>query len=350
MSRFFFQRRNQRTERGSLAIVMPAAILLGVVALGMLAMDITHNITVRSELQSATDAAALAGAQDLVTSQMSSQSYNAAVQDALAVGQQNTADGRPVSNTSQNTTVTAQAMPDLLPNQATVQVDAQMTISNMFAKLVNHPSDPVTVQSKALASGSITGAWGNQLFPLAVSIDTTKGHTQPVYQNQIGDTITFDINSQQYKNAAFTSFTIHPASAEYIKNAIDQMLGLAPMVPGYVPAVNIGDSLYLNNGVDGQKRLADGAPYTALTNGAVLYLPVMQGDPPYNQTRQCVGFVAVKVTDVQKNQSGGLVEKITVKLIKGLMKGTPGLITSTNNSSLNSGLQSLSAGTVQLSQ
>ena len=75
-------------------------------------------------------------------------------------------------------------------------------------------------------------------------------------------------------------------------------------------------------------------------------LPVMMGDPPYNQGRKCVGFITVKVTEIHKNGAGGQVERITAKIVKGVTKGRGGKPTQAGNK--NPQMENISAGTVKL--
>ena len=334
---------NIRNQKGSLSVLMPAAILVAVIGIGMFALDISHNITVRSEMQNGADAAALAGAQDLIDPKTESQ----CPVDALQVASSNIADGRGMSNTSDRTTVMANYMMDSSNNSGTCNVDATMTIDNMFAKLIGHHSDDISVKSAAIGYSSIDKIDPDQMFPMAVSLDTTNGGRQPLWKAKIGDTVTFDINSQQFKNAAFTSFSKPNPNANWLNQVIDQMLGFSPK-NGSVPAMEIGENLNLINGVAGQKKLADGQYLSRLKEIKELALPVMLGDPPYNQSRKFVGVITVQITNITTNQSGGQVETFTAKLVKGLVKGRGGKTNGTNNSAQNKGMDDISAGTVKL--
>jgi Flp pilus assembly protein TadG len=336
-----------KSQRGSIVALIPALILIIVIGVGAFAIDTTHNMTVRSELQNATDAAALAGARDLIDVK----TENTADSTALDVASQNKADGKDVSNTTRGVTVTSQCSSwDTSNNSATCTVDAQQTIGNVFAKLFGHATDNVNTHSVAIAYRSITGIAPNYGFPMMVSIDTTNGNPKPINQLNIGDSFDIFINSQQWKNAAWTSFKMQNTNANWLKTAMEMGLGLQPMQDGIFTGIDVGDNASLANGVEGQKALAGGEELSALTaEGMNVTIPVMSGDPPYNQDRQVVGFITIHVTGVDINKSGGQVEILHAKLVKGTTKGTGGLPkVSTNNN--NNALQNISTGTVQLIQ
>jgi hypothetical protein len=75
----------------------------------------------------------------------------------------------------------------------------------------------------------------------------------------------------------------------------------------------------------------------------------MSGEPPYNQERNVVGFVTIKVNGVKINQSGGAVEVINTTLVKGLSRGEGGIPRS-GNSNLDQAMKELSPGVVRLIQ
>lgn len=332
-----------RTKTGSLNVFFPAAILIAIVGIGAFAMDISHNVTVRTELQSATDAAALAGARDL----LEDRTLANADATALDVAEQNTADGQPVSNNTQGTQVFSTSDFDRPNLTGTVDVNAERNISNLFAKLFGHKTDPVTTHSKAQCWRSITGVKPNYMFPLTVSIDTMQGLPKPIYQMSIGDQFNMEINSQQWKNAAFTSFTIPNPNANFITDAVEMLLGMKPMQNNYIPGINTGDQMSMINGVAAQKQLAKGSYLQPLTDpNRTIIIPVMKGEPPYNQNRAVAGFITVKIKSIKINNQGQ-VETITATLAKGVTKGTGGEITG-NGTAIDNGLENISAGTVQL--
>ncbi len=346
----FVQQPGQRNARGSLGALLLASLLLITVALGALAVDFAHMLAVRNELQNATDAGALSGAQDLWTD------VSSATSDAYTVTGYNRADGRIVANQSPGTAVNVTVTPPVgFSGPGTVQVDATMQTSNLFASFFGRPTETISVTSIAGTTGNLFQLYADQAFPLAVSLDAVPRSNNvdgtPLNQCKIGDTVQFYINSQQVKNAAFTSFTVQPASASYIQSAVEQALGLAPVIPGFVPAIAIGDQINVNNGVIGQKKLAKGAELQALLDPSrpVLTVPVVTGDPALNQSRPVVGFVGLRVTGVTLGNGGGVVETITAVLERPQVKGMSGPPLDIAGGGLNgTALNNLVLGPVQL--
>jgi hypothetical protein len=230
-------------------------------------------------------------------------------------------------------------------------VDAQQKIGNVFAKIFGHASDNINTHSQAIAYRSVTGINPNTGFPLIVSVDTTNGNSKPLYKLGLGDSFDIYINSQQYKNAAWTSFLNKNTNADWLKNAMQMGLGLSPMQSGVFTGIDVGQEASMGNGVMAQKALAGGSELNALIDpDAQFVIPVMTGDPPYNQSRTVVGFVTIKVTGVEINKSGGEVEVLHAKLVKGVVKGTGGLPEVSGKTPIDSALKELSPGTTQLVQ
>lgn len=333
-----------RSQSGSVSVLLPLAILLSVVGIGAFAMDISHNVTVRTELQNASDAAALAGARDM----LESTTQNNAENSALQVAEDNFANGKPVSNSSDRTNVTAQCAQSNVKSQYNCIVSADTQIDNTFGKVFGHNSDDIATKSSALAARSIIGVGPNTAFPLAVSVDTTNGGQVPLYTRKLGDEIRLEINSQQFKNAAWTSLSLPNTNASWLNAAIDGLLGIGGPATN-IPAAEIGDDLNLTNGVASQKDLAKAPRLGALKDRHNLVIPLMAGDPPYNQSRKLVGFITVDIKDVIVNQNGGEVETIVAVLRKGIInRATPGEIKSTDSTTVNNGLTGISPGTVKL--
>src|SRR4030095_586209 len=141
-----------RKQTGSLGGLAFSAALIAILGLGAVALDMSHVSAVRSELQNASDAAALAGAQAFVQGEGENAEAN-----ALDVAENNSADGRPVSNESPETEVTVQATPALVPGEANiVRVDSSVTIHHMLASIFGRPTDTISVRSRAGAYHSVT--------------------------------------------------------------------------------------------------------------------------------------------------------------------------------------------------
>jgi hypothetical protein len=337
---------SKRRQSGLLVYILPAVILMVGAGLAALGTDIAHGVDCRSELQNATDAGALSGAQDLFIPNNNAQ----AISDALSTASLNTADGRSVSKNSPNTTVSANI---LNPANANIlgqcQCNASMQVQNYFAKMFGMYNQTVNTTSTATAYKSLTAVDPGILFPLAVSIDTLKGHTVPLYQNKVGDTVTFNIESQQVDNSAWTSLSVAHPNANWIDQAIDSALGIN-FVPGLIPGVSIGDQIGLMNGVAGTKDLSGSNPENSALLSQIVCLPVIQGDSPYNQTTPLIGWITVQITKVTKNMGKGKVLQFTATIVKGIEKGTPGQIVTGGNSQITSALNALSPGTVELTQ
>ncbi|MBI4533790.1 MAG: hypothetical protein HY711_07560 [Candidatus Melainabacteria bacterium] len=344
---FFLKLQVSRAPKGSLGAVLFGIVLFAILGIGAFALDFAHVLTVQSELQNATDAAALAGAQDLTTN------FDNVVPRALQVASSNRADGKAVSNQSPGAIITVNPIPPNLPlDTGSVTVTASMSIRHMLAPIFGRTVDTLVSQSTAGSSGSLNRLGSNQAFPLAVSLDAVPRNNnidgQPLYSRQLGDTVDFYINSQQVKNASFTSFTECSSNANYIKGAVAQSLGLEPVQPGFIPSIQVGDSININNGVVGQKHLARSPQFEALTSQPILILPVITGTPPYNQSRQVVGFIGVRVTTVTINQSGGEVETITGTLVRQLARGRGGPTGQTGSPVADAALLDLSASPLRL--
>jgi hypothetical protein len=336
-----------RKQQGSVAALLPLAILLAVVAIGAFAVDVSHNVTVRSELQNATDAAALAGA----TEMLKPETENNADFSALQVAEANEADGKPVSNSTPGREITVQPGSwDSSTNSATFDADAECTINNVFARIFGHPTDQLKTHSRAQVWRSIVGIPPNSGFPIIVSADTTNGNPQPLWKLKIGDKFDIHINSQRVKNGAWTSFKAKNTNANWLKDAVDMGLGFKPMVAGHFTGIDVGEDASMGNGVMAQKELAKGEKLAAITDeGRTFVIPVMTGDPPYNQSRKVVGFVTIKVTGVEINRSGGEVEVLHTVLVKGLSKGEGGIPRSAN-ANIDNAIKELSPGVVRLVQ
>src|SRR5438874_10364958 len=129
-----------RNQGGTLGAVLFSALFLIIIGIGAMAMDMAHVQAVRTELQSAADAAAIAGAYDLTADPDNAESH------ALQIAGTNNADGRAVSNSSANTVVTALA--DTTGEPPVMQVDAQMQINHILAPIFGRTTDTLKVEAK----------------------------------------------------------------------------------------------------------------------------------------------------------------------------------------------------------
>jgi Flp pilus assembly protein TadG len=285
----------KRTQYGAIGttlmvVIAPAAFLL----VGVLAHDLPYLTAVKTQLQSATDAAALAGAQELT-----SNSANAA-QAAILCANNNYANGKVVeSNGTTGQTLTVDVVPPDQAGRGSVTVTASMPVQNLFGSIVGHNIDTITATSKAGSTSSLKHLNPNRGFPVAVNYNA-------VSQAQIGSSVTFWINSQQVKNAAFTGFNQN-TNANVVKAEMDQALGLTSVTDGLIPGLTLGDNLAidLSNGVLGQMQLSHEPYYSALLSKVYILPLVDTGSTQMNQNSTIVGFIAVRFTEVFTSSNSG---------------------------------------------
>ncbi|HEY9789781.1 MAG TPA: pilus assembly protein TadG-related protein [Candidatus Obscuribacterales bacterium] len=341
---FFRIYAKNRERRGSLIVLIPAVVLIAIIGIGAFAMDVSHNVTVRTELQNAVDAAALAGAQDF----KDASTWPSVDADALQVAQQNTADGRNVSNSTSGASVTVQSQtPGQNNSPGECQVGASMQITDLFAKLFAHNNDTIDVTSTADYWNTVNSIEANQMMPIAPSLDDTS-QGPALSSKKLGDQLTITIKPSG-GNAAWTSGTMTHPSTTVLREALDVALGLAQPTPGANPAMvadgttQIALTQGLHNGVD-----LSAAPYAGLIEGKqYVVLPVITGSNPYVQSRVLMGFIAMKVTSISTGP-----DSLTLNgtLVKGLVKGAGGMLPNAGVSDPTQTLSQLSVGTVKLVQ
>jgi Flp pilus assembly protein TadG len=282
--------------------VFPLILIAGVGILGMFALDVVHSVLVHTELQSAADAGALAGAQDLI---LASTSGNA-IADATNIAALNTADGKSCTG----------AVVSIQANTCTVELNQPIT--NFCGYFVGQPQTTISVLSTAGAYSSVTAVDGNTLFPIALSWDTL--NAGPALKTKmLGDQITITIESQQNSNGDWTGLTSGSHSASDILSLVN---GIVNNTPNSVPPVSVGDNINLTGGV-GPKPQDFNGQNLAYIYGQPIVLPIITGDPPFTQTRPCIGFLAVQVTNVGRSNPGNGLQ-LTATIVKGLVKGTGG--------------------------
>ncbi len=174
----------RRGSDGSVTTAALVVFVLAILAIFSFAYDVGHHILLRNQMQTAADAAALAGAYDLcfsggsgdcTASPSTALTYSAlANQDALAVATGNYADG------SLLTAGNVSLYPCQYSNPAETPVGGYsgnyyMTVSitkqifNPFATLFNHASDTISVTSVAGPLGSASSPQSATVpFPLAI--------------------------------------------------------------------------------------------------------------------------------------------------------------------------------------
>jgi Flp pilus assembly protein TadG len=311
---------NVRKQRGSLAGLLMATVLLCVLSLGTLGTDFCHILAVRNELQNAADAAALAGGLELWKDATKCETI------ARKVASLNYADGKAVVDGENGIVVRVAVTPPQPPSvQGRVQVDAEVPIRHLMAQIFGRTSDRVTAHAVAGTQGQLTEVYADQMFPLA--IEASRGNNgMPLSSAGVGSIVQLDLNSQNWKNAGWTSLTHNPANSAYIWGVIDQRLGLSKPVPGFTPSVELGDDIYLLNGIMSGKKLADGPYMERLLDPdrEPFVMPVVEGDPAMNQKQKVIGFLGLRITNVITGQKGGRVETIIGRIERLQINGGSG--------------------------
>lgn len=321
-----------RSQRGGLVTLVLIGMIPLLIAFGAFAVDMKHHQTAQQQLQKATDAAALAGAEmlwydgtySMGGSYAPDSNYPIVKQKALQVAQLNIADGQSVSPNTAGVqieiTVTDPKLPTVAPaligpislqaqnlavlpinlinnvlaqftttpvagSTGKVQVRATMQVRNILGAIIGRPVDTVTATSTAGSNGTLYSANAGQLFPLCVSwlavpsvnIAGSKVIVDlPLLLKRVGDPIQIQVDSMLAQNAAFTSFTTGSGIGTYAPQAIDQYLGNVPLVTDdqmkVIPPVKVGDNISAGVDLAASNKLAAEA---GNLNGKVLYMPVV---------------------------------------------------------------------------
>lgn len=340
---------------------MMASLIVIVTSVTCLGIDYSHLVAVRTQLRNAADAAALAGAEQLL------KAPDTCVAHAEKVAALNLADGQNLQDSGDTISVVAEMTPPTTTHVGKVTVTIEMVAKNLIAPMFAREKDKIRVVAVAGGAGQIVKTFQNIAFPLAVSLDalpytiTTKEQGKAketaggisLLEAINGDNKVFSIciNSQTYKNGAFTSMTTKDANANWLKDAIAQGLGLEgdKYDPVTIPSAAIGDDIFLTNGVAGQKQLADDPFASLLMDGRTFVMPVISGDPAFNQTRKVIGFVTVVFEGITKNQAGQVLT-LTARLVDAAVPGLPGSLATTGVSAWDAAIAKVEPQTVKLLQ
>lgn len=346
-----YRKSSRRNEHGTLAAVLMSSVVLAGVLIGSVAVDPYHMQAVRSQLQAATDAAALAGAQDLFSNP------NSAESDALTLAAANKADGRSVSNSSAGTTVTVAVTQPGAGSEGEVQVTASMQVSHLFAPVFGRRSDVVTVSSTAGRSSTLQRVFAGQAtLPLAPSWTAPSDDGQSLSQKKAGDQISFTVDSNNFTNAGWSSMT--PGSPD--ANLVNGMISYVAQANVHgnsgnsnswtpTPAVWVGENIGMMNGNLGINLSQPNNQAGQALIGETVTLAVTDGTPPLNQTSTVLGFIGFTIDSItfsKGNKNNGQVLKIRGTLTQTLALGTdmPGAPQQP------AGITSFSIGPVQLIQ
>jgi Flp pilus assembly protein TadG len=284
-----------RNQTGAVSLVIPLLLLFIAILAATFSFDYAHGLLVREQLQNATDAGALAGAYELTKTVLADTDKANADLYARQVLAKNSADSAAVQATS-GTTVTVEVNSSTSPRTVTVTVTK--LVGNMFARLIGANTMPVSATSTATVVKYIKKVKPNQLYPLAVSLDTipsSGAQDGEALSNLIGGnrkkTFTIVLNPQKSKNAAW----------------LDDWVGTQN------PDITIGQTTAdLSNGV--QASLVKN-----LQPGDTLKVPLVLGDPPYNKSHVIVGVIGFRITRINFPQEieGTLLDPFVIE-------GTPG--------------------------
>jgi Flp pilus assembly protein TadG len=339
-------RRATRSSKGILGMLLMSTGIMITLMLGIVALDVAHIISVTTELQNATDAAALAGARDIDISD------ELAEQHALEVAAENQVDGRQLSNDVPGRSVLVKVRPTSRSSPGLVQVMSSVTVYHLLAPLLGRKADIVSANSVAGPSGTINGLKANQTFPIAVSIDAIprNGSSEEKSLNRLRltDTLTLYIDAQDAKNAAFTSFAEEPYEYDHLRNVIDQALGVPSSDAEPIPPVRIGDKLRLSDGIVGQRHLMGSAQYNALLSQPMAIFPVIDGYPQQHNEAAVVGFIGARIVSATIDYERNVVDTLKIKIIKNAPPVKSGEIRATGDEINDSALNALSPGALKL--
>ncbi|MFA7339577.1 MAG: pilus assembly protein TadG-related protein [Candidatus Obscuribacterales bacterium] len=302
--------RNLRSKTGQLSILVLVFLVLALIAIGSLGVDIAHIVCTTEELQTAADAGALAGGPHLFETDKTQ-----AITEALAITASNKADGSMVSNEVPGTLVSVATTNATANSAGTITVSAQKRITHLFAKIFGRRTDVVYASATAGGMGEVTQVPSGTAFPIAISIDAIAkvgaGQT-PLMACQPGQVFTLYFGSKKDRNAAFTSFTSGSSNVPYFSAAMSEALGLTHSNPAVIPSVSVGSVINLNNGEGGYQAMSRDF-YANIMAKPYILLPLIQGQPPFNQSSAVIGFVALKITGISKNKGVASMSGIIVK-------------------------------------
>jgi Flp pilus assembly protein TadG len=319
---------SQRRQNGVLGIMMmPLSIIISVM-LGSIAVDTAHIVAVKTQLQNATDAGALAGAIQLI--------YDPSIADnhALSVTGKNRADGKAVSNSTPGVTVVSQTVPPDDTTGGQVTVSASMTISHLLAPIFGRTSDVISTTSVAGRGANLQEVYGYlpgpdantpgtpQTFPIALDVNAPGDDGVALKDRHVGDVFNIYFNSTTWQNAAWTSFKQDPTNAPYVRDAISQRLGLSPPQANYFPNLAVGENISTNTGMLGQHELGlPGTLRNALIATYPLVLPIVVS-PNLAGSGSIAGFIAIRVLDADNNLDSGQVLRLNVKIVPATVLGS----------------------------
>lgn len=271
----FSNKDGSRKPRGSMSTVLFGMLLVAAFMVCALAMDIGHCVMIRTELQSACDAGALAGVEELAKNVLTNDDIQRANDHAATICGRNRAEGIHVKDSDFDTAVTVIVSPNTMPR--TVTVRATRHIYHTFGKMIGAFADDITTVGVAAASRGLISVDPEQIMPISVSLNhaPTKGpqknkplnsYAQP--DIEAGTPFTIVLNNQHEKNAAWLRW---------------DGLNDEPLV--------FGQTIGVFNGVQANK-------VKPIEVGDHFYVPLILDGPPFNKSRVIVGVMGFRVTAV----------------------------------------------------
>jgi len=173
------KRHGVRSSRGAIGYLLIGVAFMSCIGISALAVDFAHGVMARAQLQSACDAGALAGAQDLIgaSGPLTATQVATSKSNARAVAAQNFADGGLVLATVDSPEPTYNLPPYSATNpQYTVTVSATSTLNNCFARMFGYSSSPISAIARAgifpaSTSTDVYGDLSQVTAPIAVGIN-----------------------------------------------------------------------------------------------------------------------------------------------------------------------------------
>lgn len=269
-----------RDENGFLISLLFACTFCAVVVFACLSVDVVHNVSTQSQLQTAVDAASVAGADQLTSQPPTATQVQTATNYAVNVAGNNKADGITVTN-SGNTSVNVVVDTSVTP--AMVTVTATRNMNDIFSGMFGQKSSTVFATATAAAHQVPLGINPNQLNNIALSLDyiPTSGPQSGYSFNQswAGQQFTICLNNTS-------------GNCERNSSLINDWDGRCNNT------LNVGsDNVTCTLGTDSDFDNL----FTNINTGMVLSLPLTSGTPALQSTSQtttCVGICGFKVSSV----------------------------------------------------
>jgi len=297
---------SERSGSVSLVTAIGIFVLLGFIAL---ALDVAHMVMVKSELQKAADAGAMAGARGLwplvlpVTGSTTPRNPDCAA-SALAAqltAHNNRVDGSYLASDSEITVEVGRwdyASKTFTAGCTTTSNAVRVgTIRNgvvmLFAKIFGFST--TNLSATATAVMDFAAAVGKGGLPIALD----KEYTAP------GTLVKISMNPDTVDNGGWFVDPPDRASAATIRDYITKDI---------CPPLNVGDIINLQNGVDGSVLSALKDELATHPGGWDTFLPVV-ATPKFNHDEPITAFVPFRITEVSNTGSDKYVQGVVLNLM-----------------------------------